>query len=233
MHQGHSHLCTRDIAIYLLQSMLHTSFAVQKELNLDWYSNISKLTNRFGKAERLRIRLSTSMADNIRKEFVKHWKASKEQSPKLEFYNLIKTEFGTEEYLSLIENPSHRASVTRLRISSHNLYIERGRYETPLVPREDRWCAYCYTTTNQKLVESESHVLLHCPLFESTKVRTLLTEISLPSNITDLFEKIGKGRKNNVLFGEMVHDILELNQHYTTYYNSQDFHSNTGDCVVI
>ena len=65
--------------------------------------------------------------------FTNNWTTVKETSPKLEFYNLLKTEHGLEDYLQVINDHEHRANVTRLRISSHNLYVERGRYEIPLV----------------------------------------------------------------------------------------------------
>lgn len=146
-------------------SLLAASFAVQKELNLDWYSNILKLKARFTSnsvphTPTASTRKSTLLAECMRQEFVKHWKQAKNASPKLEFYNQIKENFATEEYLSKISNPQHRASFTRLRISAHNLYVERGRYETPAIPREDRWCIYCYFNYGHKCIEDEHHVLL-------------------------------------------------------------------------
>ena len=112
-------------------------------------------------------RKSISTAECMRKAFVKHWESSKNASSKLEFYNMIKLKFQTETYLSSINNSSHRASATRLRISSHNLYIESGRYEKPIVPREARWCIYCFMKSGIKTVERELHALVHCPLYFS------------------------------------------------------------------
>ena len=42
--------------------------------------------------------------------------------------------------------------ITKFRLSSHKLNIERGRYSRPKVAREERICKFC----NE--VESESHV---------------------------------------------------------------------------
>ena len=57
----------------------------------------------------------------MRGEFVEKWKSAKIASPKLEFYDRIKSEFGPEKYLDLVKCPDARKSLTRLRISAHNL----------------------------------------------------------------------------------------------------------------
>ena len=116
-------------------TLLADAFYEQKDLGLDWYTNLSKLTSKYTPDPVCpsKTRRSTAISDSIRKEFAKRWSTAKSTSPKLEFYNQIKSEFRTEDYLSLVEDHEHRASITRLRISSHNLYIERGRYERPTV----------------------------------------------------------------------------------------------------
>jgi len=119
-------------------TLLADAFCVQKELGLDWYTNLTKVCSRYENNSISTKRQSTSIAESIRREFTKHWSKNKSTSPKLEFYHQVKSNFKTEEYLSLVEDPKHRASLTRFRISSHNLYVERGRYETPSIPREDR-----------------------------------------------------------------------------------------------
>ena len=69
-----------------------------------------------------------------------------------------------------------------LRISAHNLYIERGRYERPYIPREGRWCAYCFMTNSTTALEDEEHVLLHCPLYSNIRSKLLPPD----QNITSL-----------------------------------------------
>ena len=58
-------------------------------------------------------------------------KSAKASLPKLEFYNKIKHdfEFDPETHLGVVKIPDARKSLTRFRISCHNLYIERSRYE--------------------------------------------------------------------------------------------------------
>ena len=133
-------------------NLLAAAFSEQKELDLPWYANLSKLINKHSYSKTSKSRCSTSTAESIRQEFVKHWSSSKSLSPKLEFYDKIKIKFEPEQYLNTIKNSSYRQSLTRYRISCHNLFIERGRYENPLVPREDRWCLPCYTNSGLKPV---------------------------------------------------------------------------------
>lgn len=46
-------------------------------------------------------------------------------------YTLYKSGFGTECYLKYVNNPKYRIVLSKIRSSSHNLQIERGRYFRP------------------------------------------------------------------------------------------------------
>ena len=60
---------------------------------------------------------------------------------KLRTYSKIKLNFTREPYVSLVKNRNQRVWLSRLRTSSHNLGVERGRYSgTPLYKRT---CTYC------------------------------------------------------------------------------------------
>ena len=51
------------------------------------------------------------------------------QSNKLKILSLLKQNSGTETYLTKINNPNHRCAMAQLRVSSHSLEIEEGRYD--------------------------------------------------------------------------------------------------------
>ena len=51
----------------------------------------------------------------------------------------------------------------KLRISSHKLKIETGRYEN--IPRDEMLCSLC----NCNRIEDETHFLLDCPSFSSIR----------------------------------------------------------------
>ena len=59
---------------------------------------------------------------------------------KLDSYTKIKCDFGFEKYLSTLSFPYSR-DLTTLRISSHRLSIEAGRYAR--IDKSDRLCTKC------------------------------------------------------------------------------------------
>lgn len=83
---------------------------------------------------------------------------------KLRKYALIKVERGFETYLTDIRNIHIRNSVTKFRLSNHNLMIEKGRHKK--IHREHRFCPFC-----PNMVEDEFHLLFFCPLYRH--LRTL------------------------------------------------------------
>ena len=46
-------------------------------------------------------------------------------------------------YLETNLSKSIKSKITQLRISAHCLNIERGRYNKPKIPREERFCKFC------------------------------------------------------------------------------------------
>ena len=199
-----------------------------------WYSNLTKINTMFHKGYQSSSHNSTRVAQNLREKFTKHWEIVKNSSPKLEFYSQIKTTFGREEYLTSVREASHRASLTRFRISAHNLFIERGRYMRPLIAHESRWCAYCYQQSGYKTVESETHALLFCPLYRTARKKLLPLELASPLELLSQLSDSNKNKKINPgTIASLVHSILEINKHYTKYYDSQECHNNTGNCTIL
>ena len=70
-----------------------------------------------------------------------------------------------------------RAALCKIRISAHNLMIEKGRYQK--LNRKDRNCLVC----NAGEIENEEHFLLHCKhykLIRSTflkKIKSLIPNL--------------------------------------------------------
>ena len=75
---------------------------------------------------------------------------------KLKTYLALKTKFGLEKYLAILNNVHEKRSICRLRISSHRLQIETGRYRN--VPRDERICQKC----SENEIEDEVHFLIKC-----------------------------------------------------------------------
>ena len=95
------------------------------------------------------------------------WYSTINNSNRLETYARCKHEFEMEKYLDFIKEKKFKFALTQFRLSSHNLAIERGRFEN--IARTERVCALC----NSNLVENEYHFLLVCPLYRELRKQYL------------------------------------------------------------
>ncbi len=96
--------------------------------------------------------------------------------PIMRTYRLIKTDFILEPYMR-IKDYQARKAITKLRMSSHDLFIEKGRHTKPLkTPVEQRICRYC----NRNEVEDEVHFLIRCDYYEGARNK-LLRDIEAPT----------------------------------------------------
>ena len=82
---------------------------------------------------------------------------------KLRTYSNLKNNFNLEPYLNLVRNRTQRMQITRLRISAHNLNIERGRYKGLTVAQ--RICKYCPSSN----IDDEFHFLNKCKTFLTSR----------------------------------------------------------------
>ena len=71
------------------------------------------------------------------------------------------------DYLDFIYEKKFKTAFTKFRLSSHDLAIERGRYEN--IPRDERICKNC----NLNMVENEFHFLLVCPKYRDLRRKYL------------------------------------------------------------
>ena len=67
----------------------------------------------------------------------------------------------------IITNKRFRIALSRFRLSSDKLEIERGRYHN--IDKENRICNFC----NLKAIENEYHFLLVCPLYRDIRKQSL------------------------------------------------------------
>ena len=81
-----------------------------------------------------------------------------EESSKLRTYKHLKTEIGFESYINLIPNEEERVALPKLRLSNHELVIEKGRHVK--IEKELRRCPLCHNE-----IEDETHFLILCKAF--------------------------------------------------------------------
>ena len=98
-------------------------------------------------------------------------------SSKMKVLSLLKQTPGTEVYLDTVKNTKHRRAMSKLRLSSHQLEIERGRWNNgPDRPdSEERFCDFCQSL-GHTVVEDEIHFLLHCPMSKELRENLLPME---------------------------------------------------------
>jgi len=99
----------------------------------------------------------------LKDTFVQNWSGRLSDSSRALFYNNIKS-FEFQEYLNLVNIKKIRICITKLRVSSHRLHIESGRWSKPVVtPVENRTCFFC-----DKL-EDEYHFIMECDLYKDLR----------------------------------------------------------------
>ena len=70
----------------------------------------------------------------------------------------LKQDFGFEKYLHIYKK-AHIVAITKIRLSSHLFYIEKGRWGARPVVRNERKCTFCDT------IEDEFHCMIECPRY--------------------------------------------------------------------
>ena len=167
--------------------LLKRSHAYAKDNSLLWVSNIKKLFATNGMLKEYLEKVSETednrkgpLAKKLHKRLTDQFHQLSfsviHSSSKMKTLNLLKTIPGTESYLSDVTNSKHRCALTKLRLSSHRLEIETGRYTRPKTDAEKRYCFYC-KFLGKEVVEDEIHFLITCPMYDEIR------ESLLPSNI--------------------------------------------------
>ena len=101
--------------------------------------------------------LARSVRKKLCQSFLNYWnKKSKEPEGKLDTYFKIEKCSSRETYLS-INNFRLRRALCQIRISAHEIKIERDRYKKTYVERSQRICEKC--SSNQ--TEDELHFIIN------------------------------------------------------------------------
>ena len=110
-----------------------------------------------------------SLSEHLHNLFRNTWYRSREnlirEDGKLRTYLKIKTNFGYEKYLDILNDFFNRKSLTRFRISNHKLKIELGRYTKPYTPLDQRICEKC----DLNKIDDETHFFSDCSNFVKSR----------------------------------------------------------------
>ena len=95
------------------------------------------------------------------------------QTSRNRFYNNLSPRINGTHYLFDIKERFLRVALSRMRLGSHNLMVERGRWTKPRkTPYPNRVCRTCGT------VEDEYHIIIDCPRFSTPRQKYI------PKNLT-------------------------------------------------
>ena len=184
------------------------AFAEQKQLKLPWYTVVQSLTQQldprmeYVEEHKTRILPNALLCEkNGQIWFSEAWKNERQLNKKLKFYCSLKENLGFEPYIKQCSHKTSKA-IEKLRMSSHGLNIEAGRYGTKYQSKHNRCCPTCTDLETLELIlqlpgehnpiiEDELHVLKECPLYEDIRTEldnATLTHIS-SGNLQPLFNE--------------------------------------------
>jgi hypothetical protein len=126
--------------------------------NLEWYRNVKLFLNNLGLSFILNGNISNPEVTVHKRVteifFQKAFTEISSESSKLRTYSLVKKEIRREPYLSNVVNVKDRISMTKFRLSNHELMIEKGRHLGLEI--SERKCPFCHS------IEDETHFLIVC-----------------------------------------------------------------------
>ena len=99
----------------------------------------------------------------VRDQFVQNWHSRLENSSRALFYVQV-SNFKLQPYLEVLNSSKLITAMARIRVSSHRLMIETGRWNKPVaIPLNERRCQTC------NVLEDEFHFILECRKFENIR----------------------------------------------------------------
>jgi len=120
------------------------------------------------------------LKEYIRRRHLEAWQTSLNTSSKLSLYWTIKTAYGHEHYLNILNVRKYRHANAQLRSGFHELEIEKGHYNN--TPFADRLCKSC----NLGQVENELHFIIICSMFNDPRRRYIAID-SINTLTADFF----------------------------------------------
>jgi hypothetical protein len=206
-------------------NLLYNAFAENTKLNSSWYKSVCNLLKKVNmnlSESKMRNKskhfIVAELYDIYKAAFIDGWKKqlfndvrrNDVEGNKLRNYRRFKSNFGTADYLKICDSYIFRSNICKLRISCHNLLIERGRY----FPKKDRLevskriCIYC----NSNNIEDEQHFLLECNYYDEERQAFYKTLIS---NYQD-FSALNSTEKFNFIMCNADKKILWALGHFVT-----------------
>ena len=181
------------------------------ETCLPWPLGITSLLNQIGigthgNTDTIHILAFNKMKDIF---FQESFSEINKEGSKLRTYAKLKSEIGLEEYITSMANLDDRRSLSKLRLSSHGLMIEKGRHRK--LPEKERLCPVCCKNE----IENEIHFMIRCGVYTNLR-KNFYTEVlkTLPNFMEFDDEKKLKSVLTNTIImkhtGAFINQALEM-----------------------
>ncbi|MEW8546452.1 MAG: reverse transcriptase family protein, partial [Candidatus Thiodiazotropha sp.] len=166
----------------------------------NWVSNVKTLLEQFGfgyvwlnpyvDPKNFICAFKQRLIDN----FIQKWKSDLENNRVLTLYNYFKTDFVYEEYLDKVGNKTLRQGITRIRLSSHTLRIQTGRYGRNRLDRAERLCLFCETGQ----IDDEYHFICECPISRDIRAKYIKAYYIVRPSVYKLCELLNTKSKKDL-----------------------------------
>ena len=179
----------------------------------NWTSRVKLLLYEFGFGDIwinpysvIPVRFITAFKQRLVDNFVQKWKSDLDANSVLVAYKYIKNEFLYEEYLDIVQNKNLRRYLTKLRLSSHNLKIETGRYGRNRIERNQRYCDFCNTTD----IEDEYHFVCVCPAYSDLRYKHIEIYYYNPRSMYNFCNLLQTREKSHLVnFAKFLYEAFE------------------------
>ena len=154
--------------------------------------------------------------ERLTDNFVQGWDYEVHNSSRANTYKLI-SNFSFKDYLDFVTVRKFRYAFTRLRVASHRLEIETGRWHNPYrTPIEERKCLFC------NCLEDEFHFILECHLYQDLRNEYIKKYIWNRPNIPKFNELLQSENKKTIknLSVYIYKSFKKRNEFYTKRYFS-------------
>ena len=197
----------RVTAVDFNEGIVKDAVAAQKALGLSWFSNLTKAHETISgalpshqRSSSIALKPGAKFRSHLEECFCKHWEIERRSNQKLkDLYNNCKHEFGMEAYVRQSHKCYHK-SLAAIRMSSHNLHIEKGRHTS--TSRHRRICRGCVTDDIDIIegflnlpecvlqLEDKIHVLFYCEYYSDVRnhIATEYLRLSMLSSPAEDFK---------------------------------------------
>ena len=163
---------------------------ILKEANLDPYLDYEHMDEKTCKS--VRIDLNTFLHES----YVNGWYKNISTFPKMRSLITFKHTFRFETYLLTLPDFKLRKLLSKFRLSSHDLEVEKGRYLKPVIPTCQRICKLCNVS-----VENEEHILMECRVYNDLRLEYFKkTHTMQPCDTSATFIILMNSKDSNVIF---------------------------------